>query len=120
MASSEISKEQIAEAYKVLSELQAPWSTRSSLNYKSETLDTSNGFFTIFPRDFGMPTPTLLDDINIIEGAFSEKFCLLITSLKLESLRLLRRFSYMIPTSTDREDHLARVRYRCSEKPPQD
>lgn len=59
-----ISKEQITKAYKVLTELQALVDKKSS---RLQFLDASNRFFTIIPHDFGMKTPPLLDNINVIK-----------------------------------------------------
>lgn len=58
-----LSKKQIQKAYSVLSELQ-----KSDGDIKPMmVVDASNRFYTLIPHDFGVRSPPLLDNQNIIQ-----------------------------------------------------
>ena len=61
-----LSKNQINEGYKVLSEAAQYANSEDKENNKMKILDVSNRFFTIIPHDFGMRRAPLLDNIDII------------------------------------------------------
>lgn len=76
-----LSKKQIERAYRVLSEAldlmgkldkkpnvdgeEAAASSQATLN--AQLLDCSNRFYTLIPHDFGMKTPPLLKDLELIK-----------------------------------------------------
>ena len=80
-----LSKKQIERAYRVLSEaldllekLEKKPSEdgegaaeSSEAAVKAQLLDCSNRFYTLIPHDFGMKTPPLLNDLELIKVLFS-------------------------------------------------
>nr|XP_053644979.1 poly [ADP-ribose] polymerase 1-like [Cherax quadricarinatus] len=73
-----LSKKQIQDAYKVLSEAleliqklekkpDGEASDSSAQLIKTQLLDCSNRFYTLIPHDFGMKKPPLLDDVELIK-----------------------------------------------------
>lgn len=59
-----LTKNQIEQAYKVLTELTGLISSAAS---STAFLDASNRFYTLIPHDFGMKKPPLLDTNEIIK-----------------------------------------------------
>ena len=61
-----LSKKQIETAYKILTEAQDMIKTESGT--ESKFLDASNRFFTLIPHDFGMRSPPLLDNPDLVKA----------------------------------------------------
>merc|ERR1719471_1146782 len=61
-----LSKNQIETAYKILTEVQSM--IKNSSGSESKFLDASNRFYTLIPHDFGMKTPPLLDNPDIVRN----------------------------------------------------
>jgi len=61
-----LSKKQIESAYKILTEVQEMIKNSSGSNGKF--LDASNRFFTLIPHDFGMKSPPLLDNPDLVKN----------------------------------------------------
>ena len=61
-----LSKNQIETAYKILTEVQSM--IKNSSGSESKFLDASNRFYTLIPHDFGMKTPPLLDNPDIVKN----------------------------------------------------
>ena len=60
-----LSKKQIETAYKILTEVQDM--IRNTSGTESKFLDASNRFFTLIPHDFGMRSPPLLDNPDLVK-----------------------------------------------------
>lgn len=83
-----LSKKQIERAYRVLSEAldlmakldkkpavdgdEAAASSQAAVN--AQLLDCSNRFYTLIPHDFGMKTPPLLKELELIKVLFPTFF----------------------------------------------
>jgi len=61
-----LSRKQIETAYKILTEAQDMIKTESGS--ESKFLDASNRFFTLIPHDFGMRSPPLLDNPDLVKA----------------------------------------------------
>ena len=61
-----LSKKQIETAYKILTEVQDM--IRNTSGTESKFLDASNRFFTLIPHDFGMRSPPLLDNPDLVKA----------------------------------------------------
>ena len=61
-----LSRKQIETAYKILTEAQDMIKTESGT--ESKFLDASNRFFTLIPHDFGMRSPPLLDNPDLVKA----------------------------------------------------
>ncbi|CAM4807466.1 unnamed protein product [Rotaria magnacalcarata] len=60
-----LSKNQLDKAYKVLTELQT-LITSGTMTSKTAIIDASNRFYTLIPHDFGLASPPLLDNVELI------------------------------------------------------
>merc|ERR1711994_776904 len=60
-----LSKKQIETAYKIVTEVQDM--IRNTSGSESKFLDASNRFFTLIPHDFGMRSPPLLDNPDLVK-----------------------------------------------------
>jgi len=61
-----LSKKQIESAYKILTEAQDM--IKNETGSESKFLDASNRFFTLIPHDFGMRSPPLLDNPDLVKS----------------------------------------------------
>ena len=61
-----LSKNQIETAYKILTEVQDM--IKNSSGSDSKYLDASNRFYTLIPHDFGMKSPPLLDNPDLVKS----------------------------------------------------
>ena len=61
-----LSRKQIEAAYKILTEVQNMIKTSSGSD--SKYLDFSNRFFTLIPHDFGMKSPPMLDNPDLVKS----------------------------------------------------
>lgn len=59
-----LSKKQIQDAYKVLTELTQLIENKGT---PTQFLDASNRFYTLIPHDFGMKKPPLLDTAEVVK-----------------------------------------------------
>jgi len=64
-----ISRKQIESAYRILTEVQELIKTSSGSEGKF--LDASNRFFTLIPHDFGLQSPPLLDNPDLVKSKIS-------------------------------------------------
>jgi len=78
-----LSRKQIETAYKILTEAQDMIKTESGS--ESKFLDASNRFFTLIPHDFGMRSPPLLDNPDLVKA----KIEMLDNLLEIEVLKYL-------------------------------
>jgi len=61
-----LSKSQIQKAYSILTEVQEM--VRNETGSNTRFIDASNRFFTLIPHDFGMETPPLLDNADLVKS----------------------------------------------------
>ena len=61
-----LSKKQIRTAYGILTEVQEM--LKNDTGNHTKVLDASNRFFTLIPHDFGMNTPPILDNPDIVKS----------------------------------------------------
>ena len=66
MPQGKLSKKQMETAYKILTEAQDMIKTESGT--ESKFSDASNRFFTLIPHDFGMRSPPLLDNPDLVKA----------------------------------------------------
>ena len=59
-----LSKKQIQDAYKILTELTQLIDSKGT---PTQFLDASNRFYTLIPHDFGMKKPPLLDTAEVVK-----------------------------------------------------
>ena len=85
MPQGKLSKKQMETAYKILTEAQDMIKTESGT--ESKFLDASNRFFTLIPHDFGMRSPPLLDNPDLVKA-------------KIEMLDNLLEIEVTLPWST--------------------
>jgi len=64
-----ISRKQIESAYKILTEVQDM--IKNSNGSSGKFLDASNRFFTLIPHDFGLQSPPLLDNPDLVKSKIS-------------------------------------------------
>lgn len=62
-----LSRKQIENAYKILSEAQGMLEEGTGTDTKF--LDASNRFFTLIPHDFGMNSPPILNNADFIKAS---------------------------------------------------